>query len=319
MQSPDLAAAKPKIVKLSRTLHGLRERVFAAWGSAEHVSRWFAPLPYTVPEAKIEMRPGGAFDICMQAPDGGRHWTRGSFVEVVAPQRLVIDMAPTDNDGRTLFRAHTVIEFFDALGGTRIEVTQSYELLDPAVAGPMVAGAEMGWTATLEQFERVLVGLTQPASAPRSAVHATFHLERTYAASAARVWAALTDPEAKARWFSGPPGGWTLTERSMDVRPGGRERLAGRWDNGVVSAFDATYFDVIENERLVYSYEMHMDEKKISVSLATMQIRPAIDGRTTLLVTEQGVFLDGYDDAGSREHGTSHLLDTLGASLASEG
>lgn len=318
MQSPDLAAAKPKIVKLSRTLHALRERVFAAWGSAEHVSRWFAPLPYTVPEAKIEMRPGGAFDVCMQAPDGGRHWTRGSFVEVVPSERLVIDMAPTDFEGRTAFRAHTVIEFFDAMGGTRIEVTQTYEILDPA-AEAMVAGAEMGWTATLEQFEKALVGLDRPATAPRSVVHATFHLERTYDAPAARVWAALTDPAAKARWFAGPTGAWTLIERSMDVRPGGRERLTGRWDNGVVSAFDAVYFDVIPGERLVYSYEMHMDAKKISVSLATMQIKPVGAARTTLMVTEQGAFLDGYDDAGSRETGTGHLLDAIGASLAGEG
>ena len=59
----------------------------------------------------------------------------------------------------------------------------------------------------------------------------------------------------------------------MDVRVGGRERLKGRWEGGVVTTFDATYHDVIPNERLVYSYEMHLDEKKISVSLATMQLR----------------------------------------------
>jgi hypothetical protein len=39
------------------------------------------------------------------------------------------------------------------------------------------------------------------------------------------------------------------------------------------------------------------------------------DGGTKLIVTEQGAFLDGYDDAGSREHGTGYLLDRLGASL----
>ena len=59
---------------------------------------------------------------------------------------------------------------------------------------------------------------------------------------------------------------------------------------------------------------MHLDEKKISVSLATMQLE-ASGGKTTLKVTEQGAFLDGYDDAGSREHGTGFLLDALGASL----
>ena len=43
------------------------------------------------------------------------------------------------------------------------------------------------------------------------------------------------------------------------------------------------------------------------------------NGKTTLIVTEQGAFLDGYDDAGSREQGTGYLLDALGASLAQTG
>ena len=59
---------------------------------------------------------------------------------------------------------------------------------------------------------------------------------------------------------------------------------------------------------------MHLDDKKISVSLTTLQLKDE-DGKTTLAVTEQGAFLDGYDDAGSRERGTGHLLDAPGASL----
>jgi uncharacterized protein YndB with AHSA1/START domain len=78
--------------------------------------------------------------------------------------------------------------------------------------------------------------------------------------------------------------------------------------------FDATYYDVIDHERLVYCYEMHLDERKISVSVATVQLKS--DGkRTRLMVTEQGAFLDGYDDAGSRERGTGELLDALGRAL----
>jgi hypothetical protein len=32
-------------------------------------------------------------------------------------------------------------------------------------------------------------------------------------------------------------------------------------------------------------------------------------------MTEQGAYLDGYDDAGSREKGSGFLLDALGQSL----
>jgi uncharacterized protein YndB with AHSA1/START domain len=234
------------------------------------------------------------------------------FVEIEPDKRLVIDMYGAAADGRPAFRAYTEIAFSDALGGTRLDVTQTYTFIDPEVAAPMVAGAPEGWRGTLDKLEAEVVRLRGGTeTGVRSVVHATFHLERVYDAPAERVWRALTDEGAKQKWFSGP---WALVERHMDVRPGGRERLKGRWEGGVVSTFDAIYYDVIPLERLVYSYEMHMDDKKISVSLATMQLKPE-GGGTRLMVTEQGAFLDGYDDAGSREQGTGFLLDALGASL----
>ena len=220
----------------------------------------------------------------------------------------------TDSAGKRLFRAYTEADFSDALGGTRMDVVQTYTLIDPSMAW-MVAGAPDGWRTTLDKLATEVVRMQGGTeTGDRSVVHSTFHLKRTYDAPVGRVWKALTDEAAKQKWFGGTPGRWELLERHMDVRVGGSERLKGRWEGGVVSTFDATYHDVIPNQRLVYSYEMHMDDKKISVSLATMQLKTE-GGKTTLMVTEQGAFLDGYDDAGSREQGTGHLLDALGASL----
>jgi uncharacterized protein YndB with AHSA1/START domain len=263
------------------------------------------------------MRVGGPFEVCMRLPSGERHWVRGVFVEVTPHARLVIDMHVEDSTGRTVFRAYTEVDFADGLAGTRMDVTQTYTFLDDAAAAAMVGGASEGWRGTLDKLEQLVVSLQGGGEAPgRSVVHATFHLERTFDAPVDRVWRALTEQAAKQKWFAGPPGSsWELLERHMDVRPGGRERLKGRWEGGVVSTFDATYYDVIPNDRLVYAYEMHMGDRKISVSLATMQLETD-GGRTTLKVTEQGAFLDGYDDSGSREQGTGHLLNALGASLA---
>jgi len=306
---------QPPPLRLSRTFHASRETVFNAWSTAEHVKRWFSPETYTVPEANVEMRTGGTFDVCMRSPSGQEHWTRGTFVEVTPHTRLVIDMHATGASGEPLFRAYTEVDFSDVLGGTRMDVVQTYTFIDPSIAAPMVAGAPEGWRTTLDKLEKEIVRMSGgKETGVRSVVHATFHLERTYDAPAARVWKALTDEAAKQKWFAGTLGEWDLLERHMDVRSGGRERLKGRWKSGVVTTFDAAYHDVIPNERLVYTYEMHLDEKKISVSLATVQLR-AEGGKTTLKVTEQGAFLDGYDDAGSREQGTAHLLDALGASL----
>jgi uncharacterized protein YndB with AHSA1/START domain len=308
------AAVQPPPLKLSRTLHARPETVFKAWTAAEHVKRFFAPADLTVPHANVDPRVGGVFELCMRMPDGAEHWMRGVFVEVTPLRRLVIDMRVDDN-GAPLFRALTEIDISGVLGGARIDVTQTYTLFDAVKAAPMVAGASQGWASTLDKLETEVVRVQGGSgTTSRSVVHATFHLERTYNAPASRVWRALTDPVAKAKWFGPKPDQWEVLERHMDVRVGGTERAKGRWESGMVSTFDAVYEDVIENQRLVYSYTMHLDDKKISVSLATLQLK-AEGPRTTLMLTEQGAFLDGYDDAGSREEGTRHLLDALGASL----
>ncbi len=311
-QAPDAKTIQP--LRLSRVFHAPRETVFRAWSSAEHVKRWFSPETFTVPSAEVRMHVGGPFDVCMRSPTGEEHWVRGIFAEVTPYSRLVIDMRCTDSAGKALFAALTEVDFCDALGGTRMDVVQTYTLIDPSV-GWMVRGAPDGWRSTLDKLEEEVVRMQGGAETGiRSVVHAMFHLERTYDAPVARVWQALTDETAKSKWFGGAPGKWEPLERHMDVRVGGSERLKGRWEGGMVSTFDAVYHDVIPSERLIYSYVMHLNEKKISVSLATIELR-AEGAKTTLKVTEQGAFLDGYDDAGSREHGTGFLLDALGASL----
>lgn len=148
----------------------------------------------------------------------------------------------------------------------------------------------------------------------RNVVHATFCIERTYPVPPAQTFAAWASAEAKAKWFAGPEG-FECYERSMDFRSGGAERLWGRHPGGKVSDFQARYFEVIPDERIIYAYEMYMNEAKISVSLATIEFKGAGEG-TRLVMTEQGAFLDGYDDAGSREHGTRWLLENLAAALS---
>src|SRR5271154_2767471 len=94
---------EPPPVRISRTLHAPRELVFRAWSSADHVKRWFAPAGFTVPQAKVEMRVGGPFEVLMRAPDGVEHWARGKFVEVTMFDRLVLDLTVEDVKGHALF------------------------------------------------------------------------------------------------------------------------------------------------------------------------------------------------------------------------
>lgn len=104
-------------------------------------------------------------------------------------------------------------------------------------------------------------GLLHIAGGPSQAVaHGTLNLERTYEAAPEEVWKAPTDPTAKGKWFEAPSESVEIIDRALDVRPGGSERLEGRWGGRVVSIYKSTYYDVIENERLVYCYEMHLND-----------------------------------------------------------
>ena len=81
-----------------------------------------------------------------------------------------------------------------------------------------------------------------------------------------------------------------------------------------VRSVDARYHDIVPDQRIVYAYDMYLDQTRISVSLATVELQPVGNG-TRLLFTEQGAFLDGHDQPQYREQGTGDLLDALGAEL----
>ena len=155
----------------------------------------------------------------------------------------------------------------------------------------------------------------QTTETNRSVAHGVFTIERTYASvTPQRVFDAFASVEGKHGWFTAPNDQWDIVERTMDFTVGGRERLKGRWKSGLVTEFDATYFDIIPGERIVYAYEMRLDGRKISVSLATFEFKRSGAG-AKLIMTEQGAFLDGYDDNGSRERGSRGIIDKLSAYL----
>ncbi len=299
----------PDPLIVTRHFRAPRELVFKAFSTADHMKQWFSPAGLTTPEAEIDFRPGGVFAVCMRFPDGTDNWSRGTFTEVSPCDRIVFAGgvgAPDD----IKFSAVTTITLEDVEFGTRMTMHQAYEIHDQAFLAA-VAGASEGWRTTLDKLERLTDRMAELSAG--GVVHDSFTLERVLDAPPARVFAAFATQEGKRKWFHGPPG-WTTTAETFDVRPGGRERAVTRSTDGVAHSFDAVYFDVTPDRRIVYAYEMHLDERRISVSLATVEITPNGSG-TVLKITEQGAFLNGYDDAGARERGTRDLMDRVAESL----
>lgn len=144
----------------------------------------------------------------------------------------------------------------------------------------------------------------------RSIAHGTFVVERRYPADPARVFKAWADPEVKKRWF----GAGNEDVKSFDFREGGREYAEGSMGDTTYT-FDVQYRDIVENQRIIYGYQMTMNGQRISVSVAAIEIHPDGNG-ARMTVTEHGCFLDGLDNLEQRRAGTEQLVDALGTELA---
>ena len=153
----------------------------------------------------------------------------------------------------------------------------------------------------------------------RSISYGNFTLERRYKASPARVFKALGDEASKRKWFS-PPETWERSEYTLDFRVGGVETSVGGPKGQPVHAYRAIYQDIVPNERIIYTYDMYLDDRHISVSLASFELRA--DGEHTVLtMIEHGAYLDGFAGDGNdmRREGTEGLLGQLGAYLERDG
>jgi uncharacterized protein YndB with AHSA1/START domain len=133
------------------------------------------------------------------------------------------------------------------------------------------------------------------------------------------VFAAFASSEAKNIWgdtgdIEPADGDAGLAE--FDFRVGGRERFGHKF-SGTTYRYDALYYDIVPDQRIVYSYEMYANDARISVSVATIEFAKSGDG-TALTYTEQGAYLDGIDEPGLRKEGTTEMLDNLTGYLTSQ-
>lgn len=142
---------------LSRFIPASRRDVYRAWTDAELLRRWFAPLPFTTPEAELDVRPGGTCRIVMRAPDGTDMPNAGVYLDVVENERLVITDAytrawePSAKPFMTL-----VVMLSDEGEGTRYKaMARHWSVADRDAHEAM--GFHAGWGQCADQLATLLV------------------------------------------------------------------------------------------------------------------------------------------------------------------
>lgn len=155
------AAETPvKEVVFRRTFDAPRELVFEAWTDPAHVVHWWGPKHFTNALCEVDARPGGSLLVHMQAPDGQIYPAKGTFEEVVAPERIVLlSSAVEDEAGEPQLVARHIITFEEADGKTHLTM-QAIVLKATEMAQGALSGMEQGWDETFDKLEDYVSSLS---------------------------------------------------------------------------------------------------------------------------------------------------------------
>lgn len=147
-------------------------------------------------------------------------------------------------------------------------------------------------------------------STDRRLAHSGFTLTRDYPVPVGSVWRAFAEEDRKREWF-GDGDTFDRSAWAFDFRVGGRDIDEAKFHGGPVSRYEGVYTDIVDQVRIVNTYDMWLDGIHMSTSIASFEFE-AIPGGTRLTHVEHGVFFDEFHaDAVQREAGMRGLLEAL--------
>jgi uncharacterized protein YndB with AHSA1/START domain len=111
-------------------------------------------------------------------------------------------------------------------------------------------------------------------------------LKRKLKASAEKVFAAWTQPQALKQWF-GPSDATAVALAQADLRVGGRYRIILKPPSGEEHRVGGVYRQIVPNRKLVFSWAWESTPER--ESLVTIEIKPTDQGCELTLTHERFV------------------------------
>ena len=78
-------------LNITRELNAPIELVWEVWTDPEHLAKWWGPDGFTNTISKMDMKPGGEWDLVMHGPDGTDYKNKTVFREIVKYKKIVYD------------------------------------------------------------------------------------------------------------------------------------------------------------------------------------------------------------------------------------
>jgi uncharacterized protein YndB with AHSA1/START domain len=146
-----------RTIEVTRIVDAPIDLVFQAFIDPTHLSRWWGPEGFSVRDVVSDPRPGGAFALVMEGPDGIGGPVEGRYLEVEAPTRFVLETSALLPDGSPMLTATSTIDLTAVDGKTVIRVRGEGRALVEG-ADPALAGMEVGWLQSLRCLEDHVTG-----------------------------------------------------------------------------------------------------------------------------------------------------------------
>lgn len=141
---------------ISRIIDAPREKVFRAFADAKLLKQWFAPRPWTISSADIDLRTGGSSKFTMRSPEGQEFPYSGVYLEVVPNEKIVSTDAYTAAWQPSEKPFFTAIMTFEDIGGGKTKYTaraRHWTAEDRDAHAKM--GFHEGWGQCAAQLEEV--------------------------------------------------------------------------------------------------------------------------------------------------------------------
>jgi uncharacterized protein YndB with AHSA1/START domain len=137
-----------RILAITRVFDAPRVLVWKAWTDATHARCWMGPRGFTASHLEGELRPRGAWRACLRRDDdAAEFWQGGTYLEVIAPERLVFTFAWDDANERRGHETLVTLAFVERQGKTTMNFRQEvFETVEER------NGHQGGWGSTFDRL-----------------------------------------------------------------------------------------------------------------------------------------------------------------------
>jgi len=157
--------ADEKELTITHDFDAPREVIWEAWTDPDMFMQWWGPKDFTTPVSKIDLRVGGEYFNCMRSPDGQDFCSKGLYLEIFEPKRLVMTDSFADKEGNTVSATYhglssnfpmemqIMVTFEEQNGKTKLIVKHS-DVTN--ISETELNDMQQGWNESLDKLSELL-------------------------------------------------------------------------------------------------------------------------------------------------------------------